>query len=866
MKNNTLLQKFGMRFVAVTTVMALMTGSLVGCTAKEAESVVATEEVIENTVAQDTLQSVMETQVGVVNRTSDTTGKEEIVYIFADANGNTNNVIVSDWLKNGDSEDTIKDTSSLSDIVNVSGDEAYVVNADGEIEWNANGNDIHYQGTTDAKPPVDVKITYFLDDKEISPQDLVGKSGKVKIRFDYTNNEKKTVTIGEEEKEIYVPFTMVSGVMLDVNRFSNIEVTNGRVLSTGNANLVVGMAFPGLSDSINMEKVDETKIPDCVEITANVEDFQMEQTMTMAFSDVLSSINLDSELDIDTTEITDSVDELSDASTKLANGTSDLFDGTGKLKDGAKTLAEKSIELDDGAKQLDDGASKLTSGADELANGAGKLDSGAGDLKDGINQVDSGVDRLNAGASTLNDGAGKLNAGAKQLADGTGALKTGADDLVTGLGTLEGGATSLEGGAAQLEAGAGNLKDGITQYKAGVSNAKSGAAQVAGGLSQVESGLAAQQSSIEQLKGASDQLNSLLSSDSASVSISTSDMHNMLQSNMDAAQSAVNAAQSAYDNAVAARNAVPEGEDPTAADNAVAAAQSALDNANAAYSAAAGAYNQFTAIEAQLGSTYDITAQAQQLASGISGGLDTLNTSIYGAGGLQTSVQQLSQGASQVSEGLGTLETKAGELEAGAGSIKDGATNLKAGAGQLKGGASQAVAGANQLSAGAGQLSSGASELYNGTISLKDGALELSNGTKTLKDGTSKLASGAATLKDGTAQLANGTLTLKSGTIDLKAGTRKLADGTSQFKDGTAELYDGTLTLSDGSKELMEGMFKFKEEGIDKLTDLFGDNVENALDTLSAIMDAGSEYNTFAGAESDINSSVKFIYKTDAVK
>lgn len=47
---------------------------------------------------------------------------------------------------------------------------------DGTLTWKAAGNDIYYQGTTEKTIPIDVKITYYLDGKEMKPEDMVGKS------------------------------------------------------------------------------------------------------------------------------------------------------------------------------------------------------------------------------------------------------------------------------------------------------------------------------------------------------------------------------------------------------------------------------------------------------------------------------------------------------------------------------------------------------------------------------------------------------------------------------------------------------------------------------------------------------------------
>ena len=132
-----------------------------------------------------------------------------------------------------------------------------------------------------------MKISYTLDGKSISPEDLAGKSGRVTIRFDYTNNETRTVKIDGKEHKIKVPFGMVSGVILPNENFSNIQVTNGKVISDGQNNIVVGAAFPSLRESLDIDalkedtssedvkkKLEDLDIPEYVEITADAENFR----------------------------------------------------------------------------------------------------------------------------------------------------------------------------------------------------------------------------------------------------------------------------------------------------------------------------------------------------------------------------------------------------------------------------------------------------------------------------------------------------------------------------------------------------------------------------------------------------------------
>lgn len=70
--------------------------------------------------------------------------------------------------------------------------------------WTTDGEDVYYQGTSDKELPVTLKVTYTLDGKEVTAEELAGRSGHVVIRFDYENNQYENVEIdGKEEKSTF---------------------------------------------------------------------------------------------------------------------------------------------------------------------------------------------------------------------------------------------------------------------------------------------------------------------------------------------------------------------------------------------------------------------------------------------------------------------------------------------------------------------------------------------------------------------------------------------------------------------------------------------------------------------------------------
>ena len=261
--------------------------------------------------------------------------KKETVYVIAGADGSVKKLIVSDWIKNDGKSDTLTDVTGATDIVNVKGDEEYVMGGENTYVWNANGNDIYYQGNIEKELPVSIKITYELDGKVVSADEIAGKSGKVKIRFDYINNEVRTVNIDGKDEKIYVPFAMLTGILLDTDTFSSVEVSNGKIINDGDRIAVIGIALPGLAESLGADS-GKLDIPSYVEITADAKNFSLKNTVTVATNEIFGGLDSES-----TDDLGGKISALTDAVGKLTDGSSDLYDGV-------CTLLDKSTELVDG--------------------------------------------------------------------------------------------------------------------------------------------------------------------------------------------------------------------------------------------------------------------------------------------------------------------------------------------------------------------------------------------------------------------------------------------------------------------------------------------------------------------------------------
>ena len=322
---------------------------------------------------------------------SDKLQKDETVYVLASADGTVKKIIVSDWIKNTLKSSTLTDYSELKNAENVKGDESYTVSGENCRVWDAQGNDIYYQGNIDKELPVDLSVTYYLDGKAVSADEIKGKSGKIKIRYDYKNKQYETVNIDGKDEKIYVPFVMITGLMLDNDVFTNVNVTNGKVINDGDRTIVAGFALPGMQENLNLDK-EKLELPDYIEITADAKDFEMTNTVTIAANDMFNMVNTDN---------LDSVDDLDDAIKQLTDAMTALCDGSDKLYGGLCTLLNKSGELISGV-------DKLCAGAQQLKDGAAAVDAGAGQIKDGLTELDGGLTELDSNNAKLNGGARQI--------------------------------------------------------------------------------------------------------------------------------------------------------------------------------------------------------------------------------------------------------------------------------------------------------------------------------------------------------------------------------------------------------------------------------------------------------------------------
>ncbi len=252
--------------------------------------------------------------------------KEETVYGKLDSNGIIKNVFVNEHLINNDKLDTINDYTELKNILNLNGDETYDLK-DSKIIWNANENDIFYQGNYEGTLPINLNITYKLDGKEMKASDMLGKSGKVEIIVKYTNNDKHNMFINGKYETIYTPFVITFGTSIDEKNNQNITINNGKVVSNGTKNFIVGLSTPGLYESL---KVSNLKGLDTIKISYDTTSFELGPIYSIVTPKLSSNEDLKIFDKID--NLTNKVNTLQKNMDLIENSSLKLYNGSTLIK------------------------------------------------------------------------------------------------------------------------------------------------------------------------------------------------------------------------------------------------------------------------------------------------------------------------------------------------------------------------------------------------------------------------------------------------------------------------------------------------------------------------------------------------------
>ena len=604
-------------------------------------------------------------------------GKEEVVYVMTDAEGNVESVNAVNIFGKGD----VTDYGNYSSVKMLTSTEPITQNGD-QITFTTEKDKVYYQGTLeDAQIPWNIRITYTLDGKEISPEELAGQTGALEIHILVTENEKADNTF-------YDNYALQTAFTMDTAKCENIVAEGATLANVGADKQISYTVLPG-------------KGLDAV-IRTDVVDFEMDAA-------AINGVKLDLNIEIDDSELMDKVAEIKDATTDLNDGAKELKDGASDLQDGAKELHDGAKDLNDGAKDLNNGAKDLNDGAKDLKDGASDLYNGVNSLDDGINSLKSGIGTVENGLNTLNGKSSDLTGGSAQMLEALKTIQSSLNNVAVSteqLQTLTDSSAAIRQGIADLYNGAATLQNAVSydSYKAAM---QANGLDVDALQAKNTETLATMQTQVNDLQAALEQIQSIpdyendptLAGNAASLEAQIATFNNLMQ-------------------LVAANNGAIQGNESYFA---------------AMGSGAADLVNGLAALQANY-EKFD--AAIGELVTSLSGLAVNMSTLKAGIDQLVTQYGALNSGIQEYTSGVATIVSGYGELTDGAGKLADGSKELLSGSSDLKQGTVNLYDGTVDLYGGTVELYDGTTDLYDGTSDLYDGTSDLYDGTVELQDGT----------------------------------------------------------------------------------------------------------------------------------
>ncbi len=732
------------------------------------------------------------------------TQKTETVYAVLNADGSVSDTIVSSWLHDDDGIHNVKETLDETDVENVKNDEEPKV-VGNVYTWNSKSNDVYYQGKTDKKLPIQVKITYELDGKIVSAKEVAGQSGHLKLTIHFENMESKTVYSNGKKITVHPSFLAGGLLTLDTNHYKNVSCANGKIVNDGTNEVLAFANVPGLAATLQEaglnKVVDQLHISDDSVIEADVKDFDLGSIM-IAMTNEISLDELADQLSIG--DLTTGIDQLVSASDQLLDGSKQLYEGTTQLKVGAKPLTSATTQIQ------------------QLADASTQLHTGTSYLLDGIKAYTQGVTQLDQGNQQLN----ALPSGIKQTVQGSASLSKGAMKLQEGLAQLEKQVNGLDKNTlSKLSQAMNSTKQELAALQSQLLVSKETMSSLENSLqtvNQAMTGLDTFQTQFEALIGS---INQSVETNQAKIQEFNTQLETAKETQIQALRSSIEALQTS-------KSAILQ-EDTTGA-------ASKIDE-------------QIAQLQTQLQVVQNIDIQGYTLET-----LDSQKTQ------LQSLIMQTKESLSGLSQVMEKSKSDMQKLQNSLQTANQSFATLE----QIMAGVHQNMSDEDfvqlitKLQDGVGQLKAGADQLQTGSVALESGLQQIQNESKNAID---QLNAGSQEIVSKNETLISGASMLDEGTEQLENQKSKLME----MSDGLVQLQSALDTLEDGARQLYAGQSQFNEQGMNQLKETADLTTAefNTLQTVFDQIDAlNKENKSFAGTPQNSENIVRFVFRTKDIE
>lgn len=311
----------------------------------------------------------------------------ETVYVETDAEGNVLSMVSSVYITNLSGADTVTDNTTLTNIKNILGSESPTIRGS-SVTFKAEGGDVCYQGVASGELPFELKLSYYLNGVKMKPNEIAGKTGRVRIEVSCKSTLKKTVTIDDTERQMNVPFSVIGMMTLDESCTS--LASDAKISSQAGVTTVIAVMLPGLAENLEVEENDKLKESFYVEMDA--ESFELSKCTFIGMTGIVDENDLSGIDDVE--GLLTALDEINEASSALYKGAKRLRSGAGTLNDGINEYIDGVAAAAGGMEQLEDGAKQLNYGTGEVAIGISTFAASINEIVAKVDEAKAKLDEL----------------------------------------------------------------------------------------------------------------------------------------------------------------------------------------------------------------------------------------------------------------------------------------------------------------------------------------------------------------------------------------------------------------------------------------------------------------------------------------
>ena len=277
---------------------------------------------------------------------------DESVYVNLDYYGKVQEVnVVKGCMLNGNT--TVVDYGNYNEVVNMSNSAQPGVE-DGKVTWDLTGQEgerFYFEGKTDAltqELPWNIDVTYRLNGRECSGDELAGASGMVTMLVDVEPNEK-----APEYYRNNMILSVMTMVDMDKDTYS-LEAPGSQLQTIGTKKAVVFMAMPGEDGTFR------------IDIGTN--SFESIGLIFMMVPATLSSLDRISDIREVKDKVRDSVDAMRDSANGILDNLVDMKGALEETKKGVQAAKEAKATYDGGRDQAKADADAAIASLDGIQN------------------------------------------------------------------------------------------------------------------------------------------------------------------------------------------------------------------------------------------------------------------------------------------------------------------------------------------------------------------------------------------------------------------------------------------------------------------------------------------------------------------